>query len=151
MAYGGSQARGQIGAVATGLRHSHSHAMSEPHLWPTPQLTATLSKARDQTYNLMVPSQICFCCATTGTPIYFVFLGPHLRHIEVPGLRVKVELQLWAYATATAMPDLRCICSLHQSSLQCQILNYWAGIGIKPMSSRILVGFVSTEPSRYHF
>ena len=39
-AYGGSQARGQIGAVATGLRQSHSNAGSEPHLRPTPQLTA---------------------------------------------------------------------------------------------------------------
>ena len=28
----------------------------------------SLSEARDQTYNLMVPSQICFFCATTGTP-----------------------------------------------------------------------------------
>ena len=40
-AYGGSQARGQIGAAAAGLRHSHSHTRSEPHLQPTPQLTAT--------------------------------------------------------------------------------------------------------------
>ena len=40
-AYGGSQARGQIGAVATGLRQSHSNAGSEPRLQPTPQLTAT--------------------------------------------------------------------------------------------------------------
>ena len=40
-AYGGSQARGQIGAVAAGLHHSHSHARSELHLQPTPQLTAT--------------------------------------------------------------------------------------------------------------
>jgi len=41
MAYGGSQARGQIGAAATGLHQSHSNAGSEPHLQPTPQLTAT--------------------------------------------------------------------------------------------------------------
>ena len=41
-AYGDSQARGLIGAVATGLRHSHSNAGSELHLQPTPQLTATL-------------------------------------------------------------------------------------------------------------
>ena len=41
MAYGGSQARGRIGAVATSLCHSHSHTGSEPHLPPTPQLTAT--------------------------------------------------------------------------------------------------------------
>ena len=39
-AYGGSQARGGIGAVATGLRQSHSNAGSEPRLQPTPQLTA---------------------------------------------------------------------------------------------------------------
>ena len=42
MAYGGSQARGQIIAVAAGLHHSHSNARSKPHLRPTPQLTATL-------------------------------------------------------------------------------------------------------------
>ena len=41
VAYGGSQARGQIGAVATGLCQSHSNAGSEPRLQPTPQLTAT--------------------------------------------------------------------------------------------------------------
>ena len=27
-----------------------------------------LSKARDRTCNLMVPSTICFCCTTMGTP-----------------------------------------------------------------------------------
>ena len=40
-ACGGSQARGRIGAVATGLRQSHSNMGSEPRLQPTPQLTAT--------------------------------------------------------------------------------------------------------------
>ena len=40
-AYGGSQARGRIGAAATSLRQSHSNAGSEPQLQPTPQLTAT--------------------------------------------------------------------------------------------------------------
>jgi len=39
VAYGGSQARGQIGAVAAG--HNHSNTRSEPHLQPTPQLMAT--------------------------------------------------------------------------------------------------------------
>ena len=38
-AYGGSQARGLIRAVATGLRQSHSNMGSEPRLQPTPQLT----------------------------------------------------------------------------------------------------------------
>ena len=40
-AYGGSQARGPIGAVPTSLCQSHSNAGSEPRLQPTPQLTAT--------------------------------------------------------------------------------------------------------------
>ena len=31
-AYGGSQARGLIGAIAAGLHHSHSNARSELHL-----------------------------------------------------------------------------------------------------------------------
>ena len=38
--YGGSQARGRIRAVAPGLRQSHSNTGTEPHLQPTPQLTA---------------------------------------------------------------------------------------------------------------
>ena len=40
MAYGGSQARGPIGATAASLHHSHSNAGSEAHLQPIPQLTA---------------------------------------------------------------------------------------------------------------
>ena len=62
MAYGDSQTRGRIRAVATGIHQSHSYAGSEPRLQPTPQLTATsdipnpLSKARDRTRNPMVPS-----------------------------------------------------------------------------------------------
>ena len=39
-AHGGSQVRGQIGAIGAGLRHSHSHSRSKPCLQPTPQLTA---------------------------------------------------------------------------------------------------------------
>ena len=39
-AYGSSQARGQIGATAVSLHHSHSHTRTEPCLHPTPQLTA---------------------------------------------------------------------------------------------------------------
>ena len=39
-AYGNFQARGQIGAAAANLDHSHSNARSEPCLQPTPQLMA---------------------------------------------------------------------------------------------------------------
>ena len=47
-AYGGSQARGQIGAVAASLHHS-----SQPR-----RILNPLGKARDQTRNLMVPRRI---------------------------------------------------------------------------------------------
>ena len=40
-AYGGSQARGPIGAAAASLCQSQSNAGPEPCLRPTPQLTAT--------------------------------------------------------------------------------------------------------------
>ena len=42
VAYGNSQARGQIRAIAAGLHHSHSNAGSELCLQPTPQLMAML-------------------------------------------------------------------------------------------------------------
>ena len=32
----------------------------------------------------------------------FVFLGPHMGDVEVPGLEVELELQLPAYTPATA-------------------------------------------------
>ena len=35
-ASGGSQARDQIGVVATSLLHNHSNTRFEPHLQPTP-------------------------------------------------------------------------------------------------------------------
>ena len=40
--YGGSQARGPIGATVACLCQSHSNAGSQPRLQPTPQLMATL-------------------------------------------------------------------------------------------------------------
>ena len=40
LACGGSQARGPIGTIATGLRHSHT--TQDLHLRPAPQLVATL-------------------------------------------------------------------------------------------------------------
>ena len=43
--------------------------------------------------------------------------------MEVPRLGIESELQLSAYATATATPDLSHICSLYHSSRQCWSLN----------------------------
>ena len=43
--------------------------------------------------------------------------------MEVPRLGIKLELQLPAYTTVTAVQDLRRVCDLHHSSRQYQILN----------------------------
>ena len=55
--------------------------------------------------------------------LFFCFLGPYPWHTEVLSLGVYSELQLPAYTTATATPDLSCVCDLHHSSRQCWILN----------------------------
>ena len=47
---------------------------------------------------------------------FFCFLGPRLWHVEVPRLRVKLELQLPACATATAAPDPSRVYDLLHSS-----------------------------------
>ena len=54
---------------------------------------------------------------------FFSFSGLHLWHMEVPRLGVESELQLMAFITAIAVLDLSCICDLHYSLWQCQILN----------------------------
>jgi len=79
MAYGSSQARGQIGAAvmayttATATRELSQVCdlyLSSWQRWiPNP-----LSKARDRTRILMDTSQIRFCCARMGTPLFnFIF------------------------------------------------------------------------------
>ena len=53
----------------------------------------------------------------------FFVLGLHPWHLEVFRHRVKSELQVLAYTTASAMGDLSCICDLRHSSWKCLILN----------------------------
>ena len=98
---------------------------------------------------------------------FFYFLWPHLQHMEISRLGVQSELQLPAYTTATAMPDLSLVCDLHHSLWQCWILNplskardqtcvlmhttwvhsrnlvviHWATVGTPPMASREKVFF----------
>ena len=50
--------------------------------------------------------------------LFVCFSGLHLRHIEIPRLRVESELQLPDYTTVTVSWDPSCICDLHHSSLQ---------------------------------
>ena len=51
------------------------------------------------------------------------FLEPRPQHMEVPKLGVESELQLPAYAAATATPDPSCNSDLYHGLWQCQILN----------------------------
>ena len=69
-AYGGSQTRGPIGAVATGLHHSHSNVGSKPHLQPTRQsrILNPLIKVRDWTHIFMDANWLVNRWATMGTP-----------------------------------------------------------------------------------
>ena len=76
----------------------------------------------------------------------FVFWGPHPQNMEVPRLGVKSELQLPAYATATATQDPSCICNLPHCSQQCCILNPVREARVEPTSTWVLVGFVSAVP-----
>ena len=48
-------------------------------------------------------------------PFFPSFL-PYMRYVDGPRLGVQLELQLPAYATATATQDLSHVCNLHHSS-----------------------------------
>ena len=77
---------------------------------------------------------------------FFFLLGLHVWHMEVPRLKVELELQLSACAIATATPDPSCVYDLYHSSGQHQ--THWAWPGIEPVSSWIIVWFVTAEPQQ---
>ena len=62
--------------------------------------------------------------------------------MEVPRLGVELDLQVLAYITATAIPDPAY--TVAQSNARS--LTYWVRPGIEPVSSWVLVGFITTEP-----
>ena len=64
------------------------------------------------------------------------FLQLYSWHMKIPGLGVKSELQLKAYATATAMLDPSSICNLCRSLQQPWILNPPSRPGIKLTDSQ---------------
>ena len=71
-AYGGSWAKGQIGAVAAGLRHRNVGYEPCHHNSQQCQILNPLSKARDRTCVVMDASQIHFHLGTVGTPTTLV-------------------------------------------------------------------------------
>ena len=97
------------------------------------QIVNPLSEGRDRTRNLMVPSWICFCCSTTGIPLFFTFFFFFLVFFVFSRAapmaygsfqaRDQIGNTVLTYTTATATQDLSHVCELHHSSRQCQILN----------------------------
>ena len=81
----------------------------------TVRLTSSLVSVESTAFSVWSPSVLF--------SLFFVFLGPHLRYMEVPSLGVELELQLPAYTTATAARDLNRVFNLHHSSRQRRILN----------------------------
>ena len=65
-------------------------------------------------------SQNIYLASHSSTTIIYLFivffLRPPPRHVEVPRLGVKLELQLPAYTTAIATSDLSHTCDLHLNS-----------------------------------
>ena len=78
--------------------------------------------------------------------LFFVFLGLHLRHMEVPRLGVELQLQLPAYTIATATRSPSCVCNLCHSSQPPRILNLLSEAWDQTASSWMLVRFVTAEP-----
>ena len=74
-------------------------------------------------------------------PFFLLFLGPHLQHVEVP--RIGVTLELYhSHGNSGSEPCLQ------HTPHNAESLTHWARLGIEPMSSWILVGFITAEPWR---
>ena len=69
---------------------------------------------------------------------FFVFLGLHPQHMNVP--RLGVQSELWPPVYATAMQDPSHVCDLHHGSLQ-----HW---NLKSMSKARDQTLILTDTSR---
>ena len=116
--------------LRTASTHSSPGILFFPRL---PEIGHTFLNFCLSCYPLWLSSNSFFCCC---------FLGPHPQHMGVPRLGVKLELQLPAYTTAPATPDLIHICD-PQLTANTRPLTHWVRPEIEPVSSWILVRFVN--------
>ena len=101
--------------------------------------TNILGKMKRTTLITFQSSTICFHIALQCFLfVCFLLFRATPAELEVSQLGVKLELQLLAYATATAMQDPRYVCDLHHSLWKCQIPNPLSEGGIKPTFSWIV-------------
>ena len=114
------------------LCHHHPSALfSESSPRETGKQTNRWSWVPIQFYlcSLKLEFHIKFTCHRILLLCFSFLIGPYLWHKEVSTLGVESELQLPAYATATATGDPSCFCYLCCSSRQCQILNPLSEVG----------------------
>ena len=78
----------------------------------------------------------------------FVFLGPHLWHMEVPRLGLKSKLQLQASTAATAKGTRHGSATYTTAQGNPRSFTLWVGPGIEPTSSCILVRFITAGPEQ---
>ena len=85
-------------------------------------ITIGKGKGEEQAGQVSAPEHTrAHCMLIFG--LRFCFLELHPWHVEVPRLGVEGELQLQAYARATATWNPSRVCDRHHSSWQRQILN----------------------------
>ena len=100
-------------------------------------------------FSSQVYSLVCYFQNIVSFPVwflfsFFVFLGLHPWHMKVSSLGVESELQLLAYTTATAMQDPSHV--YMEDHGNAGSLTHWARPEMEPVSSWMLVRFVSAEP-----
>ena len=94
-----------------------------PLAWEPPYTAGVALKQTKKMGNLDKVKSILICFSFVLFFVFLPFLGPLLRHMEVPRLGVESELHPPAYARATATWDLSHICNLHHRSRPRSILN----------------------------
>ena len=82
-------------------------------------------------------------CKSTILFFFFCLFRAHPRHMKLPKLGVKSDLQVLAYATAVAMPDLTCLCDLHHSS--------WHRCMLNPLSKARDLTCILMDASQFRF
>ena len=74
---------------------------------------------------------------------FFFFLGPYLQYKEVPSLGVKLEIQLLATVTVTAIWEWAVSAIYTTAQGNASSLTCWGRPGIEPIYSWIVVGFLT--------
>ena len=136
----------QLGIWATSVTYTtaHSNDKSLTH-WTRPGIEpVTLCFLRLDLFPLCNDGHSLFLIFN-----FFVLLGPHPRHMEVPRLGVELELLLLWSCCHWPTPQLqqqqiRVMSGTYSTAHgNTGSLTHWARPGIKPTSSRILVGLVN--------